>query len=181
MYRCFFIPKWSCWIWSAMSQVLHNSGVAFWNWDRLGQRTCEFTEPTLPPWECLTMSLLSWESQVKYFCACHQTINLVVTNQLDRSFFSQPLHGRSRQDLKKLTQWHGMRPAHEQKRFLRNSMCTCWAPNPKCGEWSVNAYACLNEWGDEFLETASCFILGTSVAEFWSIVSLNNELTCTTA
>eukprot|EP00438_Fugacium_kawagutii_P004503 Skav200102 [mRNA] locus=scaffold694:596736:597705:- [translate_table: standard] len=22
-------------------------------------------------------------------------------------------------DLKKLTQWHGMRPAHEQKRFLR--------------------------------------------------------------
>jgi hypothetical protein len=26
----------------------HNSGVAFWNWDRLGQRTCEFTVVFFP-------------------------------------------------------------------------------------------------------------------------------------
>jgi len=33
------------------------------------------------------------------------------------------LGGLINQDLKKLTQWHGMRPAHEQKRFLRSLDC----------------------------------------------------------
>jgi len=33
------------------------------------------------------------------------------------------LGGLINQDLQKLTQWHGMRPAHEQKRFLRSLDC----------------------------------------------------------
>ena len=44
---------------------------------------------------------------------------------VDFPFYQKAFFDRSAvlrlQDLQKLTHWHGMRPAHEQKRFLRNS------------------------------------------------------------